>query len=206
MPEFEDRDGIKVKASIDPNLLPPEDKELYEQQLNLKKKPGHTPQDEALFYGKISQPEHDPRGLAEEEPSLRLVEDDAVRWYRHFSAYDSHELEMEDGSTVIYEHTFPSTRQVRELEKMRAQIADGKNDDGKAFDNRELDAFKELWYDKMAEFYLTNTKTGRPMTPDERLSCRNDWHAKTVIMSCLWRSNNNIGPQGKNSGPSQKPQ
>jgi len=206
MPEFEDRDGIKVKASIDPNLLPPEDKEVYEQQLNLKKKPGHRPEDEALFYGKISQPEHDPRSLAEGEPSLRLAEDDAVRWYRHFSAYDSHELEMEDGSTVIYDHTFPSVRQVRELEDMRAQIADGKDAQNKDFNNRELKAFKDLWIDKMGEFYLTNTKTGRPMTHDEILSCSNNWHVTTVIMSCLWRTNNNIGPQGKNSGPSQKPQ
>jgi hypothetical protein len=186
-------------------LLPPEDRALYEQQLNLKK--GHTPEEKALFYGNISQNEHDPRSTLEqdEEPSLRIAEDDAVRWYRHFSGYDTHELEMEDGSIVIYEHTFPSTRQVRELEKMRAQIGDGKNDDGKPFDNRELDAFKELWYDKMAEFYLMNTNTGKPMTPEERMSCKNDWHARTVIMSCLWRSNNNIGPRGKNLGASQKP-
>ena len=71
MPELEDKDGNKVDASIDPKLLPPEDREVYEQQLNLKK--GHTPEEKALFYGNISQAQHDPRnslGASDEEGAV----------------------------------------------------------------------------------------------------------------------------------------
>jgi hypothetical protein len=173
---------IPANASIDPDLLPPEDQEVYRRQLG----------ELTLADGPIKQ------DLEEEDQLIEVLEDESIRYYRYFAGFDTYDIKMNEGKTVRYTHMYPSSMQISELELMRAQVGSGLDQDEKPLNLIRLHYLKELWYDELGEFYLFNTVTKKPMTHDERLNCKDDWHLKTVLKSCLWRSNNDIGPRGKN--------
>lgn len=146
-------------------------------------------EDKALVEGTIKQED-----LTIED----AAEPDAVRWYRHFSQFDTYDLEMTDGKVIRYTHMYPTAMQVNELELLRAQVGSGMDENEEPLNLIRQHHLKELWYDKLAEFYLFNTKTKKPMTHAERLACKDFWHSQTILKSCLWRTNNDIGPRGKN--------
>ena len=164
-------------------------------------------EDKAIIDGEIKQ---------DIEPEQQSTTDDdlwfermGLKAYRKYAQSDTYYIHMLDGSAVKYTGLFPSAQEAEDLEDMRIQIIagttldyaideEGKVTSGKRYNIIEMNAFQKLWMDKLAETYLFNTKTKKPMTPEERRNCKYDHEIKGIIKSKLKRSNNDVGPIGKN--------
>lgn len=197
---------VKEKPAFDPSLLPEDELEGQPGFRETLEDP-RSEEDKAIMDGDIKQ--------QQEAPEEQSNEDDqwfgrqGLKAYRKFAQLDTYYLEMRNGSTVKYTGMFPSGQDFEDLEDMRIQIIagctldyrtddDGKVISGKRYNIVEQHQLQALWLDKLAETYLYNTKTKKPMTPQERRDCKYDHEIKAILKSKLKRSNNDVGPVGKN--------
>ena len=164
----------------------------------------HSTEDKSIIYGDIQQPQQ--KEITDPDDYFTDI---GSKVYRYFAQYDTHEIEMCDGTTVKYTGMFPSALDYEELEDLRIQIiarttldfqtdSEGKVIAGKRYSITEMRNMEKMWLDKLAETYLFNTKTKKPMTPEERKSCKYQWVIYGILKSKLKRSANDNGPVGKN--------
>lgn len=129
--------------------------------------------------------------------------------YRFWAGFDTYYIEMSNGTVVKYTGLFPSVSEYEDIEDMRIEIIagvtmdyqtdeKGKVTSGKEYNLIEKRNLEKLWLDKLADCYLLNTKTKKPMTHDERRNCKYQHILYGILKSKLRRSNNDNGPIGKN--------
>jgi hypothetical protein len=177
------------KASIDPDLLPPEDREVYLKQLGRK---DWTEDEISLTEGTIKQADKN-----EEKSVVNRIRNQAVELWSKFAEKDTHDITMRDGSTVTYKRVSIPEMELDELEQLRLQVESYEDMDGKPLSQRQQYHMKNLWRNKQAEYYLFNTKTKKMMTPSERLNCKHAFEIAGILTSCQFRSKLEA-PEGKN--------
>jgi len=192
-----------------PGYPAPKPEDLPEDEL--ENQPGfmeaHSKEDKSIIYGDIPQ-QSQPTTPVSGDPD-DYFSDIGSRVYRYFAQYDTHDIEMCDGTTVKYTGMFPSALDYEELEDLRIQIIartsldyqtdnEGNIISGKRYSIIDIRNMEKRWLDDLAKTYLFNTKTKKPMTPEERKSCKYQWVIYGILKSKLKRSANDNGPVGKN--------
>jgi hypothetical protein len=177
------------KASIDPDLLPPEDREIYLKQLGRK---DWTKEEVAMTEGPIKQETE----KKTENPAER-IRNTAIESWGKWAEQDTYDIEMRDGSTVTYKRVSIPEMELDELEQLRLQVESYEDMDGKPLSQRQQYHMKNLWRNKQAEYYLFNTKTKKMMTPSERLNVKHAFEIAGILTSCQFRSRLEA-PEGKN--------
>ena len=177
------------KASIDPDLLPPEDREIYLKQLGRK---DWTAEEIAMTEGTIKQEEPD-----REKSAVNRIRNQAIKSWGEWAEHDTFNIEMRDGSTVKYKRISIPEMELDELEQLRIQSEGSTDMDGKPLTSIQQYHMDKLWRDKQAEYYLFNTKTKKMMTPSERLNAKHAFEIKQILTSCQFRSKLEA-PEGKN--------
>lgn len=180
------------KASIDPNLLPPEDREVFLKQLGRKPKP-LTPEDLAIIDAPIQQQEK----KKENDSAANRIRNQAIESWGKYAEQDTYNIDMRDGSSTIYRRISIPEMELDELEQLRIQVESYEDMDGKPLSQRQQYHMKNLWRNKQAEYYLFNTKTKKMMTPSERLNAKHAFEIAAILTSCQFRSKLEA-PEGKN--------
>lgn len=178
------------KASIDPDLLPPEDRETFLKQLGRKPKP-LTPEDLAIIDAPIQQQNK------EDESAANRIRNQAIESWGKWAEQDTYNIEMRDGTTVKYKRVSIPEMELDELEQLRIQVESYEDMDGKPLSQRQQYHMKNLWRNKQAEYYLFNTKSKKMMTPSERLNAKHAFEIAGILTSCQFRSKLEA-PEGKN--------
>jgi hypothetical protein len=173
-----------ANAAIDPDLLPPEDKETYLKQLGVL----------TLADGPIKQDlDLEQKGKS----ASNRVRDQAIKSWGEWAEQDTYHIQMRDGSTVTYKRISIPEMELDELEQLRIQSEGATDMDGKPLTAIQQYHMDKLWRDKQAEYYLFNTKTKKMMTPTERLNAKHAFEIKQILTSCQFRSKLEA-PEGKN--------
>lgn len=166
---------------------------------------------EKAAYGKIGSEavEESKQGIFDPFNPDEYFVNIGAKAYRFWAGFDTYYIEMSNGTVVKYTGLFPSVSEYEDIEDMRIEIIAGatidfQTDDkgqvisGKVYSLIEKRNLEKLWLDKLAECYLLNVKTKKPMTHDERRSCKYQHVLYGILKSKLRRSNNDNGPIGKN--------
>lgn len=172
-----------ANAAIDPDLLPPEDKEVYLKQLG----------ELTLADGPIKQDLE----IDKNKTSVNRIREQAIKSWGEWAEHDTFNIEMRDGSTVTYKRVSIPEMELDELEQLRIQSEGATDMDGKPLSPIQQYHMDKLWRDKQAEYYLFNTRTKKMMTPSERLNCKHAFEIKQILTSCQFRSKLEA-PEGKN--------
>ena len=184
------QDKKPANAAIDPNLLPPEDKDIYEKQLGLR--PELT-----LADGPIKQETDLQKEAVGEENAANRIRNQAVESWGKWAEKDTYDIEMRDGTVIRYRRVSIPEMELDELEQLRIQVESYEDMDGKPLSQRQQYHMKNLWRNKQAEYYLLNTKTKKMMTPSERLNAKHAFEIASILTSCQFRSKLEA-PEGKN--------
>jgi len=198
--EQQEQKGIPGWKAPRPEDLPEEERDIFEKQLK-------EPENSDIIYGDIKQ--DIPAQVIDPENPDDYFTNIGIRQYRYYAGFDNYNVEMVNGDVIKYTGLFPSAGEYEDLEDMRIQIiartsldyeadSDGKTIRGKIYSLTEIRQLEKLWLDKLAQCYLLNTKTKKPMTPEERRNCKYQHVIYGILKSKLKRSNNDNGPIGKN--------
>lgn len=180
-----------ANAAIDPDLLPPEDKETYLKQLGeLSLADGPIKQD-------LDQDVLDQDVQQRNKTAANRIRDQAIKSWGEWAEQDTYHIQMRDGSTVTYKRISIPEMELDELEQLRIQSEGATDMDGKPLTAIQQYHMDKLWRDKQAEYYLFNTKTKKMMTPSERLNAKHAFEIKQILTSCQFRSKLEA-PEGKN--------
>lgn len=185
------------KVSIDPDLLPPEEREVYLMQLGRTPKK-LTPEDLAIIDAPIiSSSSNEEKEQETEQSAANIIRNQAIESWGIWAQRDTYHIEMRDGTTGIYKRVSIPEMELDELEQLRIQVESYEDMDGKPLSQRQQYHMKNLWRNKQAEYYLFNTKTKKMMTPSERLNCKHAFEIAGILTSCQFRSKLEA-PEGKN--------
>jgi len=186
------------KASIDPNLLPDEDREVYLKQLQQSNVVKTVDGQEISPYGDIPRQEQEPAANTTVVAGAFDLDIEQRREYARYAMRDTEHVEMRDGNVIKYKRQPIPEMEYEELEDLWTQHVSKRNLDDKPLSQIEVLHIQRLWLDKLGLYYWLNTKTKKMMTPTERRNAKDQAHVNKMLKSSFMRSNYDLGPIGKN--------
>ena len=174
---------------LDPNKFRPENEEFYGPTGT----PDDVKEDNAIPIVDNQKPTNDAN------EAIRRVMMEGSRNYQYWAQFDNYEIEMRDGSTAKFHRVEIPEMEFDELEDIRTQIECRMDMKEKPLNAVQIRNLEKLFLRKLGQYYLVNSKTGKPMTEKERLQAKDHHQIAGILKSNLLRSNNDAstGPQGK---------